>query len=96
MKYTPDEGRFVGQMGYGYRSIECFVAAVARIAAGAATAREFDRSLASVHATFQTTAILDAGRKSLDAGGMPMTLQYAEGGADPHAALLPVAIKPAF
>jgi D-galacturonate reductase len=69
MKYTPDEGRFTGQLGYGYRSIEAFIDAVRQINAGVASARDFDSRLATVHTTQQGTAILEAGRRSLDAGG---------------------------
>jgi D-galacturonate reductase len=78
MKYTPDDGKFVGQNGYGYRSFECFIAAVNAIRSGKATARDYDHSLASVHTTYQTTAILDAGRKSLDAGGVPVEILYED------------------
>ena len=90
MKYTPDaEGRFAGQGGYGYRSIEAFIVAAAAVQAGAATARDFDDKLATVHTTFQTSAILDAGRQSLDAGGASMALVYSDD-AEP---LRPTAIK---
>ena len=78
MKYTPSEGRFVGQAGYGYRSIEVFVEAVRAIASGRASARDFDHSLASIHTTFQTTAILEAGRRSLDAHGAAVELLYGD------------------
>lgn len=50
MKYTPDEGRFVGQAAYGYRSFEVFLSAVQDIAAGRATPRDYDRALATVRA----------------------------------------------
>ncbi len=91
MKYTADEGRFAGQTGYGYRSIEAFVAAVQAINAGKATARDFDHSLASVHTTYQTTAILEAGRRSLDAGGAAMALVYD----DAAAPMMPTGIRTA-
>lgn len=77
MKYTPDAaGKFAGQGGYGYRSIEAFIAAATAIQSGAATARDFDDRLATIHTTFQTTAILEAGRRSLDASGAAMELVY--------------------
>jgi D-galacturonate reductase len=66
MKYTPDEGRFVGQSSYGYRSFEVFVAACREINAGTKRPHDFDKSLATVHCTYQGTAILQAGRLSLD------------------------------
>lgn len=76
MKYTPDDGKFAGQQGYGYRSIEAFISAVASIQSGEKTARDYDHSLASVHTTYQTSAILDAGRKSLDNGSVPVEIVY--------------------
>lgn len=91
MKYTPDDGKFVGQTGYGYRSIEAFIAAVRDISAGRASARDFDHSLASIHTTYQTTAILEAGRRSLDAGGAPMEIVYG----DAEHTMRPTDIRPA-
>lgn len=72
MRYTPSaDGKFVGQGGYGYRSIDAFVTAVGALSSGTVTScAEFDTTLATVHTTMQTTAILEAGRRSLDAGGM--------------------------
>ncbi|RYH22597.1 Gfo/Idh/MocA family oxidoreductase [archaeon] len=66
MKYTPTDGKFSGQLGYGYRSFEAFVKAVAAINWGEKTVRDYDHSLASLATTFRTTAILEAGRRSLD------------------------------
>jgi D-galacturonate reductase len=77
MKYTPDDrGCFAGQQAYGYRSFEAFISAVQQVRAGAAAARDFDHSLASIHATSLSTAILEAGRRSLDAGGAAMEIVY--------------------
>ena len=70
MKYTPDsEGFFAGQTGYGYRSIEAFVDAVDAIRHGAAAPDDFAGRLATVAGTVATTAIIEAGRRSLDEGG---------------------------
>jgi D-galacturonate reductase len=70
IRYTPDAlGRFAGQLGYGYRCIESFVDAVGEIRAGRRTPRSFDGTLATVHDTPTVTAILEAGRRSLDAAG---------------------------
>ena len=67
MKYTPDaDGYFVGQTGYGYRSIEAFVNAVQSIRAGAATPTDYEGRLATIGTTQVMTAILEAGRRSLD------------------------------
>ncbi len=68
MKYTPSNGRFAGQLGYGYRSFEVFVYAVAAINSSAQHVRDFDETLATIATTYRTTAILEAGRLSLDAG----------------------------
>jgi D-galacturonate reductase len=68
MKYTPTDGHFSGQGGYGYRSIEAFVDAVEAVNSGKAQVRAFDEALASIHTTLRTTAILEAGRRSLDEG----------------------------
>eukprot|EP00667_Euglena_gracilis_P018458 EG_transcript_19603 len=59
MKYTPSNGRFSGQQGYGYRSFEAFVDAVAEINAGRAAAADYHAELATIQTTLGTTAILE-------------------------------------
>jgi D-galacturonate reductase len=77
MKYTPDSaGYFVGQTGYGYRSIEDFLSAATMIRAGRATAADYHDRLATVHDTIPVTAILEAGRRSLDRQGAAMAISY--------------------
>lgn len=49
-----------------YRSLEAFVNAVRDINTGLARIEDFDSSLATVSETFRTTAVLEAGRRSLD------------------------------
>lgn len=68
MKYTPDEeGNFNGQAGYGYVSFEKFVDAVTALREGKVTLEELDkRALPTLRNTIATTAILEAGRRSLD------------------------------
>jgi D-galacturonate reductase len=68
MKYAPDEnGNFAGQSGYGYISFEKFVDAVTDLKAGKITLDELDgRDLPTLKNTLGTTAILEAGRRSLD------------------------------
>jgi len=66
MKYVPTNGKFSGQNGYGYRSFEAFVDAVAAINNGESQLSKFDHALATLSTTIRTTAILEAGRKSLD------------------------------
>jgi len=77
MKYTPDSnGLFSGQYGYGYRSIEEFVKSVLKIRDGSYKPRDFEHSLATVHRTVTSTAILHAGRLSLDNNGAAVTIEY--------------------
>jgi D-galacturonate reductase len=78
MKYTPADGRFVGQDGYGYRSIEKFIDAAICINQKDMMPEEFDTTLPTVAQTLQTTAILQAGRLSLDHENLPVSLYYTE------------------
>jgi D-galacturonate reductase len=66
MKYVPSHGKFAGQLGYGYRSLEAFIDAVRELNAGRMSLAECDDRLATLSSTFRTTAILEAGRRSLD------------------------------
>jgi D-galacturonate reductase len=68
MKYAPDEeGNFAGQIGYGYISFEKFVDAVNSLNSGKVTLDQLDeRALPTLRNTIATTAILEAGRRSLD------------------------------
>jgi len=81
MKYAPDaQGRFTGQSGYGYRSFEDFIDAARAIGAGEAAPKDYVGRLATVQETVWTTAVLDAGRRSLDSDGAPVDLEYDGGG----------------
>jgi D-galacturonate reductase len=68
MKYTPSEtGHFDGQRGYGYISIDKFIDAARNVNAGLATAADYDtQGFPTIKNTVLTTAILNAGRVSLD------------------------------
>jgi D-galacturonate reductase len=68
MRYAPDEeGNFAGQTGYGYVSFEKFVDGCQAVAEGRATLEELDgRGLPTLRNTIATTAILEAGRRSID------------------------------
>ena len=69
MKYTPDAtGAFAGQDAYGYRSIADFVTAAAAVQSGDAVPDDFRGKLALIDDTLPVTAILEAGRMSLDTG----------------------------
>lgn len=67
MHYTPDaQGYFAGQHGYGYISLENFVTACTKINKGETKAHDYDQVLPTIKDTLLTTAILEAGRTSLD------------------------------
>lgn len=77
MKYTPDaDGRFAGQSGYGYRSIADFVEAATAIRDGSRSVESFNGQLATIQDTLLVTAILEAGRLSLDQDGRTITIDY--------------------
>jgi D-galacturonate reductase len=59
-------GYFAGQNGYGYRSIEAFIDAVADLNAKKTDMDKCDARLATIGTTLQETAVLEAGRISLD------------------------------
>ncbi|MFT5524064.1 MAG: D-galacturonate reductase [Pirellulaceae bacterium] len=81
MKYTPDaDGYFAGQSGYGYRSIEDFVEAAICIREGKSTVGSFNGKLATLADTVLVTAILEAGRRSLDRRES-VRIQYAADGS---------------
>ena len=82
MKYAPDEeGNFHGQTDYGYISFEKFVDAVAALKAGKVTLDDLDkRGLPTLKNTIATTAILEAGRRSLDEGKSVEIVQDVDGG----------------
>ena len=77
MKYEPNsEGRFAGQTGYGYRSIEAFVDAALSIRAGTSRPADWNRRLATAQDTFLVTTILEAGRLSLDQDNRRVGIEY--------------------
>lgn len=79
MKYTPTNGQFSGQASYGVKSFENFMDACIKINKGESKCDDFnDGSIATVHTTMQGTAILEAGRQSLDLDGQPMDILYTD------------------
>lgn len=79
MKYEPDaDGFFAGQDGYGYRSIYDFVEAAVEIRSKAKTPRDYRSKLATIDNTIWVSAILEAGRRSLD-GGTVIRFDYKDG-----------------
>ena len=80
---------FNGQRCYGYISFEAFVEAAATCNDGKATPAQYDGVLPTLATTVGATAILEAGRRSLDAGGRPMEIVYATESSD-----VPESIRP--
>ena len=69
MKYTPDpDGKFAGQQGYGYQSFEHFVKASKEINQGVKLPQDFNRRLPTAESCLIQTAIMEAGRISIDKG----------------------------
>ncbi|KAL2260005.1 hypothetical protein VTK26DRAFT_6127 [Humicola hyalothermophila] len=68
MRYAPDEdGNFNGQSGYGYVSMEKFVDGCRAVNAKQLTPADLDaKGLPTLRNTIATTAILEAGRRSID------------------------------
>jgi D-galacturonate reductase len=66
MKYTPRNGKFVGQNAYGYKSIETFIKAVGKLSTDANYLKECNETLPTIQNTLNVTKILEAGRRSLD------------------------------
>jgi len=60
------KGRYVGQNCYGYVSFQRFVEAATAIRNGMAKPCDFDDDLPTGNATLVATAVLEAGRRSLD------------------------------
>jgi D-galacturonate reductase len=81
MKFTASaDGFFAGQNGYGYRSIEAFLLAAEETRIGRAQADDFHGKLATAKDTILCTAILEAGRRSLDANGSAVRIEYDDSG----------------
>lgn len=82
MRYGPDEeGNFAGQSGYGYVSFEKFVDGVQALKDGKVKGlKDLDeRGLPTLRNTVATTAILEAGRRSLDEGGRGISIVVKDG-----------------
>jgi len=66
MKYTPRDGKFAGQEGYGYKSLATFVESALALRDNPSMLAEYNRTLPTIQNTLTTTRILEAGRRSLD------------------------------
>jgi D-galacturonate reductase len=81
MAYQPGpDGHFNGHGGYGYKSVESFVKAAQEINEGRKKPEDFDRSLPTLRSTAITTAILEAGRRSLDVKGAQINFVFDDKG----------------
>jgi D-galacturonate reductase len=76
-------------------SFEKFIDAAAACSRGDAQPADFDAHLPTVSTTLMTTAILEAGRLSLDAKGAAVCIKYAADGdgTNPSAAHTPTAVE---
>lgn len=88
MKLVPTDGYFSGQLGYGYRSFEAFVDAVADLNAKKVTMDDCDRRLATIGTTLQETAVMEAGRISLDHQSAMVEILYEN-----ETSLMPIELK---
>jgi D-galacturonate reductase len=82
-RYTPDaNGYFAGQTGYGYISIASFIDAAAAINSGGRSISYYEQEgqLALASKTLAVTAILQAGRLSLDNTGAAVDILYSDNG----------------
>lgn len=82
-RYTPDaNGFFAGQTGYGYISISSFIDAAAAINNGSKSISYYEQEgvLALASKTQAVTAILQAGRVSLDNNGAAVDIVYDDHG----------------
>lgn len=77
MKYSPGpDGHFDGHSGYGYKSLEAFVKSASDLRNGKITLEQAESRVASARETVMTTAILQAGRMSIDSGGAVVSIHY--------------------
>ena len=79
MKYTPGkDGYFSGQNGYGYKSIERFVEVAQQLNDGLITKADVEKmgDLATIESSARVTAVLEAGRISLDNDNRGVRLVY--------------------
>ena len=60
-----------------FRSFEAFIDAVGAINNGESKVSDFSESLATISTTYRTTAILEAGRLSLDTN-KTISIEYAD------------------
>eukprot|EP01137_Pigoraptor_chileana_P023019 Opistho-2@88671 len=81
MAYFPGpDGNFAGHHGYGYRSLENFVDACRMLNAKKVSLADLDLYLPTLRTTAVTTAILEAGRRSLDSEGSRIGISTSRDG----------------
>uniref|UniRef100_A0A7S0Q5X9 Gfo/Idh/MocA-like oxidoreductase N-terminal domain-containing protein n=1 Tax=Coccolithus braarudii TaxID=221442 RepID=A0A7S0Q5X9_9EUKA len=87
-------GLFAGQRCYGYLSFEAFIDAAAVCNKGDRSPSDFDTVMPTMATTHEATAILEAGRLSLDAGGLPFELVYHDDASITPTSITPVQLTP--
>jgi len=77
MSYLPGpDGHFNGHHGYGYKSLDVFVNSCIAVNEGSTKLEDLHNRIPTLKACIVTTAILEAGRASLDGKGKRMTFTY--------------------
>jgi D-galacturonate reductase len=77
MSYLPGpDGHFNGHHGYGYKSLDVFVNSCIAVNEGLTKLEDLHDRIPTLKACIVTTAILEAGRASLDGKGKRMTFTY--------------------
>lgn len=90
-KPAPSNRKFVGQHTYGYMSFENFVDGATSLNDNSVGLDQLDQHLPTMQTTVGATAILEAGRLSLDNGGAPYNLEYEDDNT-----VVPTRITPVF
>ena len=76
MRYTPDtNGSYAGQNAYGHQSIEAWVDACVSVNQDPGRLKQVEASLPTLSQTRTVTAILEAGRNSLNANGASISIE---------------------
>lgn len=79
MKYSPGpDGHFDGHNGYGFRTFVAFVSASVQVQFGGKSLEDVAPSLAMGRDTLATTAILEAGARSLKHNGKSCAITYED------------------
>ncbi|KAJ3040389.1 hypothetical protein HDV00_010943 [Rhizophlyctis rosea] len=79
IRYTPDsQGHYVGQGCYSHRSIEEWADTCVKVNRGEIKREEAERLIPTIESSAVVTAILEAGRRSLDGGGVVVDVEVGK------------------